>query len=287
MTDRVDSADRVAPALGTHELSVRLGGRRVLDRVSAHFTPGWTAIVGPNGAGKSTLLRTLAGLLTPEGGHVELQAPGRVAQPLRSLRPGARSRHIAWLAQQGDTSGELTVRETVALGRIAHLGLLGAPGPADAAAIARAMAQTECEAWAERPLAALSGGERQRVLLARVLATEAPVLLLDEPTTHLDAPHQVALARLFRELARTHTVVTVLHDLPVALHADRLLLLRDGRVQAAGAPSQPAVQQAVMDAFGGAVRICHASDGTPRVELALDVAAPGARPPTAEQANSH
>ena len=252
------------PALRADGLCIDLGGRPVLRGVSASLQPGWTAIVGPNGAGKSTLLRALAGLLPPQAGTVLLGA-----QPLVAVAPAARARQIAWLAQQGETSGDLTVRETVALGRIAHLGLLATPGPADLAAVDQAMALTECAAWACRRLQALSGGERQRVLLARALATGAPVLLLDEPTTHLDAPHQVALARLFRRLAASHTVVTVLHDLPIAVHADRLLLLHDGAVVADGPATQPALQQALAAVFSGAVRLL-ATGGVPRVELVLD-----------------
>ena len=183
---------------------------------------------------------------------------------------------FAWLAQGGEASGDLTVAETAALGRIPHLGLGGVPGAGDLAAIARALQACECDGWAERPLAALSGGERQRALLARALATEAPVLLLDEPTTHLDAPHQVALARLFRRLAgepapggAARAVVTVVHDLAIALHADRVLVLQAGRVVADGAPSSPVLQRALERVFHGAVRVT-ATSGAPQVALALE-----------------
>src|SRR5690606_33730009 len=129
-------------------------------------------------------------------------------------------------------------------------------GPGDVAAVERAMALTECSGWQGRRLHELSGGERQRVLLARVLATEAPLLLLDEPTTHLDAPHQVALARLFRRLAhdqaQPRSVLSVLHDLPIALQADRLLVLENGLLRADGAPADPAVQSALVRVFEGA-----------------------------------
>ena len=236
--------------LQAFDLHARLGSRTVLHGVHCQLQPGWTAVVGPNGAGKSTLLRVLAGLLPPSGGEVRLDD-----RALQDWPPTERARRVAWLAQRSDTSGELTVRETVLLGRLPHIGLLGAAGPADIAAVDAAMDATACTAWQHRRLQQLSGGERQRVLLARALATEAPVLLLDEPTTHLDAPHQVALARLFRRLAATHTVVSVLHDLPLALHADRLLVLVDGRVHAEGAFDDPALHAALVAAFGGAVRI--------------------------------
>jgi iron complex transport system ATP-binding protein len=237
-------------SLRAEGLSLHLGGRPVLQGVDAGFGPGWTAIVGPNGAGKSTLLRLLAGLAQPDAGFVLLDG-----QPLADLAPRERAARLAWLAQAAEVTGELSARETVALGRLAQRGLVAAPTPADEAAVDAAMAATGCTAWAGRRLRSLSGGERQRVLLARALATGALVLLLDEPTTHLDPPHQVALSRLMRRLAATHTVVSVLHDLTLALRADRLLLLVEGRVQAAGTPGELSLHAALEAAFGQAIRI--------------------------------
>jgi iron complex transport system ATP-binding protein len=266
-----DAADHApaSPPLQARGVSVSLAGREVLHAIDAAIQPGWTALVGPNGAGKSTLLRTLAGLQRPDAGEVRL-----LGRALPQWRVAERARQLAWLAQQGDTTGELTVRETVELGRIAHLGLMGSAGAADVAAVEQAMVLTECSAWSQRRLQALSGGERQRVLLARALATEAPLLLLDEPTTHLDAPHQVALARLFARLARRseprRTLLTVLHDLPIALQADRLLVLAQGRVCAEGPPTDIAVQKALMAVFGGAIRIEPDRAGRPSVVLVLD-----------------
>jgi len=239
-----------APELSTHALTVTLGRRSVLQDVSCRITTGWTAVVGPNGAGKSTLLRALAGLQAPSAGSVSLDGTD-----LRTLAPAARGREIAWLPQGGEHGAELTVRETVALGRLPHLGLLGAPGPQDEAAVDRALADADCAAWQARRLGTLSGGERQRVLLARALATEAPVLLLDEPTTHLDPPQQVALARLARRLAATRAVVTVMHDLALALAADRVLVLEAGRLRAAADAADPALHATLRTVFGGAVRI--------------------------------
>jgi len=255
--------------LSAHDLSVRLGQAEVLRDVSFSLGPGWTAVVGPNGAGKSTLLRALAGLQAPSGGQVLLGG-----KPLAQWPTAERARHIAWLAQLGEVTGELTVRETVELGRIARLGLWGSPGPADAAAVDQAMALTGASRWGARPLQQLSGGERQRVLLARALATEAPWLLLDEPTTHLDAPHQRALALLFRRLAHSpqapRAVLTVLHDLPVALRADRVLVLDAGQLKADGPPTDPQVQRTLERVFEQAIRIDTDASGRPRVALDLD-----------------
>ena len=231
-------------------LVVELGRRAVLRGVSAAMRPGWTAIVGPNGAGKSTLLRSLAGLVEPVRGDVRLDGRRLGDWPRRE-----RAQRLAWLAQAGPASGELTARETVALGRLPHQGLLGDSTRADEAAVDAAMHATGCTAWATRRLSALSGGERQRVLLARALATGAPVLLLDEPTAHLDPPHQVALVKLLRRLAATHTVVTVLHELTLALRADRLLVLREGAVQADGPSAEPAVRAALQATFDHAIHI--------------------------------
>lgn len=253
---------------------VRLGGRDVVHGVTASIAAGWTTIVGPNGAGKSTLLRALAGLLPLAGGQVRVHG-----QAVHGLPAPVRARHIAWLAQGGEASGDLTVRETVELGRIARGGVLRTPGPDDAEVVTQALHDTGCSAWSARHLAELSGGERQRVLLARVLATEAPVLLLDEPTSHLDAPHQVALARLFRRLTRPsaggppRTVVTVLHDLPVALRADQVLVMQAGRLVAAGPPEAPELQRELERVFLGAVRVS-AVPGGAVAALVLDDGGP-------------
>ena len=232
-------------------ISVALGSTQALRGVSLAVQPGWTAIVGPNGAGKSTLLRVLAGLQRPDAGMVTLNG-----KPLAQWAARERAMQLAWLAQQGDASGELTVRELVHLGRLPRLGLFSAPGADDEARVDQALFDAECTAWQHRRLHELSGGERQRVLLARAFAVQAPLLLLDEPTTHLDPPHQVALARLVRRQVRTGvTVVSVLHDLSLALLADHLVVMDRGRLRAEGVRDDPALHAALIEVFGGAIRI--------------------------------
>ena len=240
----------MSAVLSAQDIDVCLGDTQVLHGVSLALSPGWTAIVGPNGAGKSTLLRALSGLLPLQRGEVQL-----MGKSLQAWSPRERARHIAWLAQQGQAYGELSVRDVVELGRLPHLGLFGVPGAEDARLVEQAMQATECSAWAQRPLHKLSGGERQRCLLARALAVHAPVLLLDEPTTHLDPPHQMAVVRLLQRLAPQTTVASVLHDLPLALQADRVLILRAGRVVAQGAHDDPALHEALCEVFEHAIRI--------------------------------
>jgi len=243
-------------ALCAKEVRVALGSTRALDGVSLEVQPGWTAIVGPNGAGKSTLLRALAGLQALDAGLVELD--GKV---IGAWTGRERARRIAWLAQQAVATGDLTAREIVLLGRLPHAGVVSSPSAADEAAVDRAMEEAECAAWRDRRPHELSGGEQQRVLLARALAVEAPLLLLDEPTTHLDPPHQAALARLLRRRARAGAaIVSVLHDLSLALVADHLVLMERGRVRAAGATGDPAMHAALVETFEGAIRIERAGE---------------------------
>jgi iron complex transport system ATP-binding protein len=241
-----------AALLQASGVSLERGRRVVVREVSATLRGGqWVAVVGPNGAGKSSLLSVLAGLLPASAGQVHLG--GRL---LAAWRPAERARQIAWLAQQGEAQGEIAARDVVRLGRLPHHGLLGAPGPADEAAVDAVMAETECSAFAGRPLNRLSGGERQRVLLARALAVQAPVLLLDEPTTHLDAPHQRALLRsVARRAADGAAVAVVLHDLTLALAADRVWLMDQGRLVADAAPDDPALHHALVAVFQHAVAI--------------------------------
>jgi iron complex transport system ATP-binding protein len=232
-------------------VSVTLGTTRALQEVSLGIRPGWTAIVGPNGAGKSTLLRVVAGLEAPRAGKVWLDG-----KPISALSHRERATRMAWLPQQGEAGGELTVREVVRLGRLPRLGLFGAPTQYDEERVDQAIGDAECDPWQLRRLHELSGGERQRVYLARALAVDAPMLLLDEPTTHLDPPHQVALVRLLRRQVDSGvTVVSVLHDLSLALLADHLVVMERGRVRAEGSSDDVGLHRELIEVFGGAIRV--------------------------------
>jgi iron complex transport system ATP-binding protein len=223
MSGRGPSASAPVPsALSCENLCVGYGSRIVLEAVSLDLRPGfWTTVVGPNGCGKSTLLRALAGLEPARSGSISLQGRKLTAWSRRE-----RARRLAWLSQ-ASAATDLTAAEVVALGRFAHGGWLAHRQVEDDAATHRAMMATGSLPWAQRRVSTLSGGERQRVHLARVIAVEAPVLLLDEPTTHLDPPHQEDVARLLREQAHRAEVcvVSAIHDLSLALTADRIVVL--------------------------------------------------------------
>ena len=189
------------------------GPRHLFRDLDLELAPGrLTAIVGPNGSGKTTLLRTLAGLLTPMAGTARLDGAN-----LTGLPPRERARRLAYLPQTTPLVHDLSVRELVLLGRAPHLPRFGAPGDADRAAVDRAIDDVGLRAFADRGVFSLSGGEYQRVMLARMLATDARVLLLDEPTTALDVGHALGVLSLIRELAgQDRVVVAALHDLDLA-----------------------------------------------------------------------
>jgi iron complex transport system ATP-binding protein len=207
--------------------------------------------VGPNGCGKSTLLRALGALIAPQQGRISLHGRALMSWPRRE-----RAKRLAWLAQTTSPS-DLCAFECVALGRFAHTGWLGHRQVADEAAIERAMTATGCLALARRRLSTLSGGERQRVNLARVLAVEASVLLLDEPTTHLDPPHQEDVGRILREQAQGCgvTIVSAIHDLSVALLADRLIVMGPRGLVGHGTLHEALQGEWLSKAFGTSIQI--------------------------------
>ncbi|MGK6306295.1 ABC transporter ATP-binding protein [Variovorax sp. DT-64] len=233
-------------------MSAALGAVEVLHAIDLSLAAGrWTSIVGPNGAGKSTLLKALAGLLAHRG---EVRIGG---EPLAALSSRARAQRLSWLGQGGAGEGsadDLMVYDVAMLGRLPHQRWLAAPTEADRAAVERALRSTQAWDWRDRPLGQLSGGERQRVLLARALAVEAELLLMDEPLANLDPPHQADWMALARALvAEGRTVVSVLHELNVALAADAMVVMAGGRVLHQGNCQDPGTHQALESVFGGRV----------------------------------
>lgn len=241
-------------AIEARGLGARLGSAQVLHSIDlALASARWSSIVGPNGAGKSTLLKALAGLL-PHSGEVRL-----FGQPLAAMSGRARARRLSWLAQGGAGEGgadDLLVYDVAMLGRLPHQRWLAAPGDADRAAVECALRRTQAWEWRDRPLGQLSGGERQRVLLARALAVEADVLLMDEPLANLDPPHQADWMRTARELAaQGRTVVSVLHELTAALAADDMVVMAQGRVLHHGPCGDGATHRALEAVFDRRVAV--------------------------------
>jgi len=235
------------PSLQTRDLCVSLGGRQVLRHLDLRIAQGrWTCIVGPNGAGKSTLLRALAGLL-PYQGQVLWQEQG--VRPAELTGP-QRARQLAWLGQAEPVSEDLCVFDLVMLGRLPHQGWLAVPSVQDLQAVESALRAVHAWDWRDRLLGQLSGGERQRVLLARAMSVQAPLMLMDEPLSHLDPPHQADwLAQVQALKARGVTVVSVLHEISLALQADEIVLLMDGRLVHHGPSAQAQTHRAIEAAF--------------------------------------
>lgn len=238
-------------ALQARNIGVALGGTPVLHGIEVSLPAArWTSVVGPNGAGKSTLLKTLAGLL-PHSGEVQL-----LDRPLAQWRGRERARRLAWLGQGEQGADDLSVWDVAMLGRLPHQAWLAPPSEADRAAVEQALRATQAWDWRERPLGALSGGERQRVLLARLLAVQAEVMLMDEPLANLDPPHQADWLLLVRELvAQGKTVVSVLHEIGMALHADQMVVMAQGRVHHQGACDDAATHQALEQVFDHRIAI--------------------------------
>ncbi|MCP9471185.1 MAG: ABC transporter ATP-binding protein [Nitrospira sp.] len=231
-------------------------------------------IVGPNGSGKSSLLKLMAGLLRPASGAVYVE--GRAVS---TLTPIEVARILAVVPQEQPSLFPFSVAETVSMGRFPHrkrgwwnMGV-GAETEADLVAVHRALVETDVVALADRLVSDLSGGERQRVLIARALAQESRILLLDEPTAFLDLSHQIEMCSLVRRLAgeRRLTVVLVTHDLNVAsLLCDRVAMMREGTVRAIGTPAEIIRHDILHDVYGCDVMIDrHPQTGKPRVTLPI------------------
>ena len=244
------------PALRVTGASVRLGGVDVLCAVDLDVPSGaWVGVVGPNGAGKTTLLRTIAGLARLTSG--EIHVGGRL---LGSLSRVARARAVALVPQEPVVPAGMTVRDYVLLGRNPHIPLFAVESQRDLTVVGDILDSLELARFAARAVQTLSGGERQRAVIARALAQEASLLLLDEPTTALDIGHvQEALDLVDRmRVERGLTIVSAMHDLTVASqYGERLVMLDTGRVVADGEPREVLTAERLADHYGVRARIVH------------------------------
>ena len=244
-------------------VTVRYGSAVALDGVTAQVPAAqWLGLIGPNGAGKTTLLRATAGLLGYTG---QISVGG---EAIGGLSPRRLARLMAYVPQRPQFPPDMTVSEYVLLGRTAHIGYFRVETGADRRVCAEVIDRMELGAMAGRALRTMSGGELQRVVLARALATQPSVLLLDEPTSMLDIGHQQQVLELVDGLRRSAglTVISTLHDLTVAgQYADTLVLLSDGRVAAAGQARAVLTEDLIGRVYGADVEVRTGPDGRPVV----------------------
>jgi iron complex transport system ATP-binding protein len=255
---KVEAHSDVALALEVHELSVELGKRPIVSDVRLDVpSGGWLCVIGPNGAGKTTLVHAIAGLVHHTG---SVRLWGR---PMGELGRRERARAVAVVPQMPAIPESFTVEQYVLLGRTPHLGLLASEGTRDLEAVATALERLDLGLAASRRLDSLSGGELRRAVVARAIAQEAPLLLLDEPTTGLDIAQQLRVLELVDELRRADglTVVSTMHDLTLAgRFAHRFALLSGGRLVAEGTRGEVLLPHVIAEHYGARVRVI--DDGT-------------------------
>lgn len=251
------------PLIEARGVTVAIGGRDLLRDVDIEVRSGEiVGLVGPNGAGKSTLLRALSGTRQAEG---SIRLRGKA---IRTLERRARARAIAVVEQLPEAPPTITVEALATLGRFPHLGLLRRQSPRDRGVVEASLRRAGCVGLAHRSLGTLSGGERRRAFIARALAQEAALLLLDEPSANLDAEAQATLFDLLRVLATEGTgILVVVHDLTsAAASCDRLVLLHQGRVLASGTPRDVITAEHIATAYGPhVVVLAHPTSGVPMV----------------------
>jgi iron complex transport system ATP-binding protein len=239
--------------LQARQLDIGYGATRIVQDLSFSPPPGKvTALIGPNGCGKSTLLKAFARILTPQSGSLTLDGQTYARLSAREL-----ACKIAFLPQVLPIPEGVSVRQLVAYGRSPHNSLWGRLSGADRTRVDQALQRMELDTLADRPLSDLSGGQRQRAWLAMILAQDAAIVLLDEPTTYLDISHQVELLDLMRQLsAEGKTVITVLHDINQACrYADHLAVMQAGRLVTSGTPEEVLNAELVCRVFDVQVQI--------------------------------
>ncbi len=233
--------------LSLDKVAFRFGEKPILNGISLDLPRGsFLGLVGPNGSGKTTLLRLAAGLLKPAGGRVLLDGV-----PMQGMSRKQIARRLALLPQSPGLPAAFTVQELVLMGRTPFQGFLGRENAHDRAVADKAMEMARCDQLADRKIDELSGGERQRVLMARALAQEPEILLLDEPTTHMDLEYQIAVTELVADLVKDGlTVLGVFHDLNLAAcYCTHLAVLSQGRLVATGTPSEVLTSQLLSQVF--------------------------------------
>jgi len=251
--------------LSVRDLRAGYGTREVLQGVTLTCASGeLLAVVGPNGCGKTTLLRAVSGVLLPRTGNITIDGI-----EVRALRPAALARLVAVVSQNPVLPPRYTAFQMVMMGRTPHLRLLQSEGARDADLVREAMLRTNCWGLRDRYVDELSGGERQRIVVARALAQQPRILLLDEPTAHLDIAHQIEIFALVRELCaeRALAAVAVVHDLTLAAaYAHRVAVMHHGAIAACGPPDDVLTPALIERVYGVGVRIVlHPSTGRPIV----------------------
>jgi iron complex transport system ATP-binding protein len=251
--------------LKINNLSVFYGDRQILHEIQLEVHSGEiVALLGPNGAGKSTLIRSISGVIPIRSGNIFVDQ-----KDVTSLSTMERARHISVVPQALSMPPAFTVWETVLLGRTPYLNFLGQTSAKDEAIARQALEQVDVVHLIEKRMDEISGGEQQRVLLARTLAQDTPILLMDEPTTHLDISHQIDLLKLITKQAREKnlTVLVALHDLNLAsMFADRIAIVQHGLLCVAGTPQETLTSEIINSVYHVPVHIVsHPQTGVPFV----------------------
>lgn len=251
--------------LQAENIEFSYNGVRVLNGVSFSVASGdFVGLIGPNGTGKTTLLNLIDGILQPRGGMIRIHGA-----PVHEMKRDALARIVAVVPQESPMIFPFRVQEVVLMGRAPHLGKWRFEGERDMDIVHRAMQMTDTLALAGRSMNRLSGGERQRVLIARALAQEPELMLLDEPTASLDIRHQVEFFNLIKALNKRQglTVIAVTHDINLAsLYCDRIILLKDGRIRVAGRPDEVITEENIQAVYQTPVMVDrHPITDLPRV----------------------